>query len=69
MSRSRFDYTEFSKRQADYHTAVRLMFEKLEAFLALLPDSRPKSLALTKLEESFMWVGKAVRDWPPGGTE
>ena len=28
----------------------------------LLPEGRAKSLALTKLEECYMWIGKAIRD-------
>jgi len=31
------------------------------AIEAYLSDSRERSLALTKLEECFMWVGKGIR--------
>jgi hypothetical protein len=34
----------------------------LEAFIEEGPDSRAKSLALTKLEECYMWIGKMIRD-------
>ena len=35
---------------------------ELEAGINILPDGRAKSLALTALEECYMWIGKAIRD-------
>lgn len=42
----------------DYHTVVRQLF-------GLVPYSRERSLALTKLEESLMWAMAALArdDW------
>lgn len=60
---SRFDhiaYDETSKRKsAELKAAVQTLEKVIET---TLPNGRPKSLALTSLEESFMWCGKAVRD-------
>ncbi len=63
MSAGRFAYVaydaEASQKQAVFKTEV----ERLELLIeSQLKPSRPSSLALTKLEEVYMWVGKAIRD-------
>lgn len=68
---SRFDYVKYDKNAvADQETAKKLV-TKLETFIegigysqgVLRPEcSRAKALALTKLEEVYMWIGKALRD-------
>lgn len=41
---------------------IKARFEEAyEAIRENLTASREKSLALTKLEEAFMWVGKAIK--------
>jgi hypothetical protein len=59
---NRFDYLKFDPHATNIHVAVKSKFEGLAETLEALPDGRAKSLALTKLEEAFMWAGKAVRD-------
>lgn len=60
---TRFDYVEYDGPAASKSGAIRLAVEEVEKQLLLnLPESRPRSLALTKLEEAFMWAGKAIRD-------
>ncbi len=59
----RFDYVQstgydMQKRQLELLSC----FEELENHIAELGHSRPASLAMTKLEECYMWVGKALRD-------
>jgi hypothetical protein len=34
----------------------------VESLIESLGKSRPQSLALTSLEECYMWIGKAIRD-------
>ena len=58
----RFEYTEFDAEQQKVHDRIREACELVELALEPLESSREKSLALTKLEESYMWAGKAVRD-------
>lgn len=70
---SRFDYVAYDEAsQADQAEAKELV-SRLEAFIDSLGTdditptprkacSRAKALALTKLEEVYMWVGKAIRD-------
>jgi hypothetical protein len=62
MSTGRFDYVQFDAIATEAHVVGRRHCEDLEEFLNSLPKSRAQSLALTKLEEVYMWVGKALRD-------
>lgn len=60
---SRFDYVKYDQ-MADYiQAATKEICESLEKHIeAFLPNGRAKSLALTSLEECYMWIGKAIRD-------
>lgn len=59
---SRFDYVKYDERttglQADYKAA----FIELEKMVEYLKPGREKSLVLTKIEEAYMWIGKALRN-------
>lgn len=60
---SRFDYVAYDQTRMDLQSSYRLLFEEVAAQVeGHLTDGRAKSLALTKLEEAYMWVGKALRD-------
>jgi hypothetical protein len=67
---SRFDYVKYDDRATVAQAEMKAKFQDLEDSLnRLLPaprvhDSfgRAKALVLTKLEEAYMWVGKAIRD-------
>lgn len=59
---SRFDYVAYDSVAQAQQAQAKAMFEDIEAKLDNMPDCRAKSLAITKLEESYMWVGKAIRD-------
>lgn len=59
----RFDYVRYDDTAAENQRAFKAMFEELEAHVsASLKPGRAQSLVLTKLEEAYMWVGKAIRD-------
>ncbi len=60
---SRFDYVKYDEgAQVDQETAKELVIS-LETFIGLRTNSpRAKALATTKLEECYMWIGKAIRD-------
>ena len=60
---SRFDYVKYDEGAVvDQETAKELVIN-LEQFIGLRTTSpRAKALALTKLEECYMWIGKAIRD-------
>jgi len=59
---NRFDFVEYDQRakslQADFKKTVTDLATQIE----LLGQNRPTALALTALEECYMWIGKAIRD-------
>lgn len=59
---SRLDYVKYDDKTAAMQAAVKMAYEGLIGALEAMPPGRAMSLALTKLEESYMWVGKALRD-------
>lgn len=63
---SRFDYVKYDEQAATLQADFKDRFEALEGTVALLVKpggaGRTASLALTKLEEAYMWIGKAIRD-------
>jgi hypothetical protein len=63
MTSQRFDYIEYDLVSKLQSNKLREAVEELERrVLEMLKDSRPRSIALTKLEETYMWIGKALRD-------
>lgn len=60
---SRFDHIQYDD-EAIKHQEVfkRLMTELGIELESRLHASRPRALALTHLEETYMWIGKAIRD-------
>lgn len=60
---SRFDYVKYDEKAIDQQNTIKTVTEALEMSINdLLISPRAKALALTKLEECYMWVGKAIRD-------
>lgn len=58
----RFDYVKYDENTAAIQASFKDGFEKLAGSIDLLGPGRAVSLALTKLEEAYMWIGKALRD-------
>ena len=57
------DYVKFDKYATEAISNYKKQFEALIENIELkLGPSRSRSLALTKLEEAYMWIGKSVRD-------
>ena len=61
---SRYDFVKYDEKAAKLSNDYKQRFQDLEAALALDlgKGSRSLATALTKIEEAFMWVGKAIRD-------
>lgn len=60
---SRFDYVAYDPIAVDKQRAAKHYAQLLEScIVSNLPEGRAKSLALTKLEEVYMWMGKGIRD-------
>lgn len=58
-----FDYVAYDKHATELQKDFKetcMLFEL--AIKEALPEGRAKSLALTKLEELYMWIGKSLRD-------
>lgn len=60
---SRFDYVKYDVDSAEIQSFFKESFEALENLVEqMLASGRAKALVFTKLEEAYMWVGKAIRD-------
>lgn len=60
---TRFDYVAYDDKAQSDQAHFKAAFLNLEsAVAAFLSSPRAKALVLTKLEEAYMWVGKAIRD-------
>ncbi len=60
---SRFDFVKYDAQSQVNQDVLKQQFEKLEEQVCMrLHSPRAKALVLTKLEEAYMWVGKAIRD-------
>jgi hypothetical protein len=58
----RFSYVKYDEQAMAQQMELRLKFEELEGLCDKLENGRAKSLVFTKLEETYMWTGKAIRD-------
>lgn len=59
----RFDYVKYDEETALTSVAFKTEFERLSDLVeSVLKSPRAKALVQTKLEEAYMWVGKALRD-------
>lgn len=58
----RFDQVRFDDLGIDKSNYFKLLFKKIEQEVDQLAPGRAKALIYTKLEEAYMWVGKALRD-------
>lgn len=59
---SRFDHVKYDDVAMAKQADAKDLFTEVETAINTLADGRSKSLALTSLEEAYMWVGKAIRD-------
>lgn len=59
---NRFDYVAYDQVAQDQQALFKGIFQSLETMVDALGPSRHSSLVHTKLEEAYMWVGKAIRD-------
>jgi hypothetical protein len=59
----RFDYVKYDETAIKHQELAKVGVETLAGYIEKnLHSPRAKALALTKLEEVYMWVGKAIRD-------
>ena len=51
---------KFDEQEAEYSILLRRKLEEAEAMLLKLNQSRERSLALTKLDETLLWANAAI---------
>lgn len=59
---SKFDYIAYDEKAKAHQAQLKLLVTAVEDKLHTLANTRYISLALTSLEECYMWAGKATRD-------
>jgi hypothetical protein len=60
---SRFDYVKYDAQALKEQSEAKELFQKVDHFVETsLKNGRAKALVFTKLEEAYMWIGKAIRD-------
>lgn len=60
---NRYDYVQYDDYASQIQAQFKAAFQNLETIIEdALPNGRATSLVHTKLEEAYMWVGKAIRD-------
>lgn len=59
---SRFDYVQYDEQAVATQGEIKQKFVDVELSIAKLRDGNAKFDAIKKLEEAYMWCGKAIRD-------
>lgn len=59
---SRFDYVKYDEKAMKQQEEFKFVVTNFETIINALNSPRSKALAITKLEEAYMWIGKAIRD-------
>lgn len=59
---NRFDYVKYDRESERLQSNAKALMVDAVKMINQIPDGQAKSLALTKLEEAYMWIGKAIRD-------
>lgn len=66
---NRFDYVKYDGHAINLQEAVKKSVQELETLVDCVganfhpgASARSRALAITKLEEAYMWIGKAIRD-------
>lgn len=61
---SRFDYVSYDETSVKVQGYAKDLCEALEELIHTHAplSTRSKALALTALEETYMWIGKSIRD-------
>ncbi len=63
MAGKRFDYVKYDETAMKKQMDLKELFEKIDWLVETsLSNGRAKALVFTKLDEAYMWTGKAIRD-------
>lgn len=61
MTNKRFEYVKYDAYADTVAREIKNRVYGVELLIQSMHPSRETALALTKLEECFMWVGKAIK--------
>ena len=61
-SENMFDYVEYDSTSIEIQKQFKIQVLSLFSSIELLGHSRYTSLAITDLEKTYMWIGKAIRE-------
>ncbi len=62
-TQSRFDYVQYDKKAAEDQALIKQKYMELEQLIEeRVHNTTARGRIFVKLEESYMWVGKAIRD-------
>lgn len=60
---SRFDYVKYDQRATEIQASFKASVENISLEVELrLKSPEAKALIHVKLQEAYMWIGKAIRD-------
>ena len=59
---NRFDFVAYDLLAVEQSNFYKNQVSQLAESIETLGSARARALALTKLEECYMWIGKAIRD-------
>lgn len=62
MSPGRFDYVKYDHESTDKQKIFKDHVEELDRMIQTLECPRSVEYAIKALEESYMWIGKALRN-------
>lgn len=53
----------FDSTRQSHHDKILATAQTLHEEMMKIPSSREHSLAITNLEQSILWIGKALKSW------
>lgn len=60
---SKFTNIQFDKIASEKYVTLMQMFERIEQYMIEnISNSRERSVAITRLEDTHMWTNKALRE-------
>ena len=59
---NRFDYVKYDDESLAIQQHAKIQVSYIEELINELTPSRNTQLAIEKLEECYMWIGKSIRD-------
>lgn len=59
---SRLNFVKYDSESLRKNEELKYAVQNVERHLLELPECRERSLAMTAMEEMFMWIGKTIRN-------